>query len=206
MKPISEYNFREIVGQFVMLRGISIDPAYDEYLAYCYVDQEKGMSFRILGMYSLKDSKVIVDEVIILRYNTDIQLEIFNCPGDSLLKIAKEIDQNYTTDIINTIRDIPKYDPYRDKIFPDDLFLLTFISVNDEIKVEPLWIRPFEKRDENIYGKIIEQGTNIPKETQVVIVDRELFFKDQNKNIPSVFALTLDAMEKLLKEDINENQ
>lgn len=206
MKPISEYNFREIVGQFVMLQGVSVSPAYDKYLAYCYIDQEKGMSFRILGMYSLEDSKVVVDELIILRYNTDIRLEIFDCPGDSLLKIAKEIDQNYNTEIINSIRNISEYDPYRDKIFPDDLFLLTFALVNDEVKVEPLWIHPFEKLDDNVYGEIIEQGENISKGTQVVIMNKELFFKDQNKDVPSVFALTFDVVERILKEEETQNE
>lgn len=206
MKPISEYNFREIVGHFVMLKGISIDSAYDEYLAYCYVDQEKGISFRILGMYGPEDSKAIVNETIILRYNTNILLELFNEAGPSLLKTADSIDQNYNTEIINITREMYKYDIYRDKIFPDDLFLLTFILIKDEIKIEPLWIRPFKIMGDNVYGKTIEQGKDIFEGTEVVIMDKELFFKDSHKDIPSVFAITFDALERLLKEDEIKNE
>jgi len=206
MKPISEYNFRDIVGKFVMISGVVINPDFTEYLAYCYIDEEKGLSFKILGMYSAEDSKVVVDEIIILRYNNDIQLELFSATNETLLNEAKRVDDIYTSEDLKKIRNIERYDPYRDNVFPDDLLLLSFITQDDEIKSEPIWIHTNRILDDNVYGVTIEDGKYFSKDTEVAIINKELLFGNAQVNIPDVIALDFSTVDKLHKEVTNDIQ
>ena len=205
MKPISEYNFREIVGHFTLIQGVIIDPQYDKYLGYCYIDQGEGISFRILSMINDNSVKDTYDEFVILRYNKEIELDIYE-PSDTIVRsLTNKIDEIYKSNINSFYRDKREYDPYRDKVFPDDLLLLTFITVNDKIESEPIWIRPSKTIEDNVIGITIEDGKYIHRNTQVIILNKEVIFKNDNgESIPSIFAATFDVLEKIVKEENNE--
>ena len=87
MKNITEYNFRELVGQFVKMKfsdGRAFpDPDFEEYVAYGYVDLDAGMTFEVIGGY--KDGKIYTNPTSSnkIRYSEDLELEPYDDPDKS---------------------------------------------------------------------------------------------------------------------------
>ncbi len=178
MKLITEYSFRDIVGHFVKMRFPKgrnyIDPEFEEFIAYVYIDTEAGMALEIIGGY--KDGRVFRDPTSSnkLRYSDDIVMELYENPDAEMLEEAKFIEENYTPGWIGPIRENPVYDPYRDKAFPDDLLIPVHSLVEEEGELlnvsELLWVRPIILDDDKLLGITIEPGKHFEQGTQVMIV------------------------------------
>ena len=178
MKLITEYSFRDIVGHFVKMRFPKgrnfIDPEFEEFIAYVYIDTEAGMTLEIIGGY--KDGRVFRDPTSSnkLRYSDDIVMELYENPDAEMLEEAKFIEENYTPEWIGPVRENPVYDPYRDKAFPDDLLIPVHSLVEEEGELlnvsELLWVRPIILDDDKLLGITIEPGKHFEQGTQVMIV------------------------------------
>ena len=178
MKLITEYSFRDIVGHFVKVRFSKgrnfIDPEFEEFIAYVYIDTEAGMTLEIIGGY--KDGRVFRDPTSSnkLRYSDDIVMELYENPDAEMLEEAKFIEENYTPEWIGPVRENPVYDPYRDKAFPDDLLIPVHSLVEEEGELlnvsELLWVRPIILDDDKLLGITIEPGKHFEQGTQVMIV------------------------------------
>lgn len=178
MKLITEYSFRDIVGHFVKVRFPKgrnfIDPEFEEFIAYVYIDTEAGMTLEIIGGY--KDGRVFRDPTSSnkLRYSDDIVMELYENPDAEMLEEAKFIEENYTPEWIGPVRENPVYDPYRDKAFPDDLLIPVHSLVEEEGELlnvsELLWVRPIILDDDKLLGITIEPGKHFEQGTQVMIV------------------------------------
>ena len=202
MKPITEYSFRDIVGHFVKFRFPEgrnyIDPECEDFIAYVYIDIEAGMTLEIIGAY--KNGNVVKDPESSnkLRYSDDIMLEPYDDPDDEMLETAAFIEENYTPDWIGPVRENPMYDPYRDKVYPDDLLIPIHSLIEENGKLvniaELLWVHPVLLKDENLFGITIEPGKYFEQGTQVMIV--RITSGDYK-----ISAMTLDMVKKIATSD-----
>ena len=172
MKPISEYDFREIVGKFVIITNDFIKRKYNTpQIAYCYIDPEAGISFRGLGLYKEGNIEIFDNEVVISRYDETISLDFFNSPTYEMKNIAKDIDNNIPEWLI-TLRNKTEFDKYRSKAFPDDVLIpVRHITEDKRLVQEWLWVRPIRYEKDILTGLTIEDGKDIPKGSLVIIKD-----------------------------------
>lgn len=177
MKPITEYNFREIVGHFVKLyypQGkCFIDPNCEEYIAYVYIDMQIGITLEIIGGFM--DGRIRKNESVSnkIRYSEDIILELYDNLDDEMLKTAEYIKENYTPDWIVPVRENPAFDPYRNKRFPDELHIPVHSLKEQDGKLmnisEVLRIHPVCTNEGHLYGTTKESGLYFERGTLVVV-------------------------------------
>lgn len=177
MKPITQFNFREIVGQFIMVKIDNFNPDYQYYVGYCYIDPQFGISVRICGAVVEDGIKEIPDGIITVRCTENMDVEIYNNITEDMHRIAEAINELYVPDWIIAVRAKEEYDPYRDRIYVDDLLIPIGTYTNKEIQFEPLWIKPYAIINGTLYGKTIESGKVVEKDTEVAIMDRASFGK-----------------------------
>lgn len=202
MKPISEYNFREIVGQFVIIYDETdlISSKYNSFVAYCYIDIDAGMSFKIYG--GLKNDEIFdINKIITIRYSDELIIETYDILTDDMESFALAIDRVYTPNWIINLRDDTDFDSYRDTQFPDDIIIPVLTDYNDPSKGEYLWVRPVELQNNRIIVKTIEDGKIIPKGLQALLI------KEINENNEVIiFAATASWLEKYNDEIEKQNQ
>lgn len=183
MKPISEYNFREIVGQYIKMEtpdSVKELVKNKEVIhAFCYIDQQAGISFQVI-----EDTP----SLIILRYDEGYVIE----PMDALdVTIDEKVKtKNITDDYIKNItkeqlgfRFMDLLDPYRDNQFPDDVLIETYTEPPQEI-LFPVWMRPLKIEDSIIIAKALETVGDIyegdilcilPTDEGLTAMDYELY-------------------------------
>jgi hypothetical protein len=172
MKPISEYNFREIVGKQVKLtikNPSIIDPDYDVFVGLCYADIEAGISFHIYGGIKDEEFALLNSCIATLRYSDDINLELYKITDEGILDSDLNFLSIYHPYWIKKMRDDTDYDPFRSKQFPDDLLLPTQTIIDNKAVGEYLWIRPVKMGEDCVIGTTIENGNIIPIDTKVAI-------------------------------------
>lgn len=208
MKPISEYNFREIVGEYLIVENTSIDPNHNKYIGYCYIDTEAGISIRIVGKY-IEEEHVVelsVDKLYIFRYDSDMMIEIFNGTNEALDAIKDNIDAIYMRTGIESLRDNIEYDPYRDKQFPDDMLLVVATLIENNIEFELLWVRPLEINENgNVFGQTIEGGRIISEGTNIAIMNSKILGGKEIFDLPNIIAIDQNVAN-YLAEKIQEEK
>lgn len=209
MKPISEYNFREIMDNFVILDTSDYQNSfleYKTYIAYCYIDIEKGVSFSLYGRYEDGNIFEMKDHIVTLRYSEKLNLEIYNSLDEKMVQYAARMKELYTMpDWIDDVRKDARYDRYRDKAFPDDMLLSIRTPKNntdnnfDQIE-EALWVRPISMLDNGeLIGITIEDGKYIEKNSMVWIWENV----DENHSIVGVTTDWINMLNQYSKGDIN---
>jgi hypothetical protein len=206
MKNITEYNFRELVGQNVKMNFTDgrtfLDPDFEEYVAYGYVDLDAGMTFEVIGGY--KDGKIYTDPTSSnkIRYSEDLELEPYDDPDEEMLGKAKFIEDNYTPEEILPFRSDERLDPYRDKVFPDDL-LIPVNTITDGRRLhELLWVRPYTENQGMIMGMTIESGHIIKEHEVIAIVEISDFIEGRKFTFS---AMTMDMIKAVCESDDPES-
>ena len=198
MKPISEYNFREIVGKFVILQvdnPQAIDPNYDLFVAYCYIDMDVGISFKIYGGYTNNKIDTFSTKAITLRYFENIKLDLYELITDEMKEYSKNIENIYTPNWILSVREKTFLDEIRSKQFPDDILVPCRTIIDGKQVEELLWIRPTEIFDNYLIAKSIEDGKNILKGEEVAV------FTIPNNNDFLIIAATNEWLELFNKNN-----
>jgi len=198
MKPIGEYNFREIVGKFVILQVDNpqiIDPNYDLFIAYCYIDMEAGISFSVYGGYKEEQIDIFKTKTIIIRYSENIKLKIYELITDEMKEYAENIENIYTPDWITSIRNNKDLDKVRSEQFPDDILVPCQTVVDDKQVGEYLWVRPIGISDDFLIAKSIEDGEKISKNEEFIVLI------DPDRNDFSIIAVTSEWVELFDKEN-----
>lgn len=196
MKPITEYGFRQITGRFVILEAENphiIDPGYDLFVAYGYIDMEAGISFRIYGGYKDENIDPFQTKSITIRYSPDIRLDLrldlYDSLTEEMREFARNIEEIYTPDWIIPIRKNTEIDKVRSEQFPDDM-LIPAQTINDGKRVgEYLWFRPTETVDNYLVAESLEDGKYISMGEEVAV------FVVSGKDEYSVIATTNDWLE-----------
>lgn len=209
MKPISEYNFREIVGKFVFFENKKINPEYGKCVGYCYIDNEAGISINVFGKIMANDDiEIISDAMYTIRYSPDFIIDVSSETNED--EIFKELKNKfnavYNSGNITEIRNITDLDPYRDNKFPDDLLLTTATLYENKIYFESLWIRTEHiDKDGNIFGKTIENGKKILKDSIVTIIDNKILGGKEVFDLPDIIAIDQKVANYLVEKIQEEN-
>ncbi len=202
MKIIAEYSFRDLVGHFFKMRFIDgrrlPDCDYDEYIIYGYIDVEAGITLEVIG--GNKDGKLYRDpgSSTKIRYSEYIELEPYENPDKDMLNVADFIEENYTPDWIGPVREDERFDPYRDKVFPDDLLIPVNTIIDGERVHELLWIRPETIHRDMLLGMTIEPGRVIEQSTVAVIVQISDYIGGRKYTLS---AMTMDMLKTIAKSD-----
>lgn len=198
MKPISEYNFREIVGKLVKLTVKNpnvIDPDYNIFVGLCYVDMEAGISFRIYGGIKDGEFSKLNGLSVTLRYSEDISLELYETADEEMIEGSRFDLSIYHPYWIEEMRNDTDYDPFRSKQFPDDLLLPTQTIVDNKAVGEYLWIRPVKMGKDCVIGTTIENGNIIPIDTKVAI------YKNSMDDKYPIIAVTNSWLQYLISKN-----
>ncbi|MCD7892378.1 MAG: hypothetical protein LUG60_01630 [Erysipelotrichaceae bacterium] len=161
---ITEFNsYRDIDRKYVKIRNVDevaikslkIENLTEPFVGIIYLDQECGISLRILG-----DKNQILDEMLMIaRYDaiTNFDFEIFD--GQSTLEeYLYEINDSYYTEEISELINESALDSFRHESFFNDVEAILFVNdgVNDGL--EKIWVRlEMKTNHENIYvGKLLD--------------------------------------------------
>ena len=181
MKPISEYNFREIVGKFVKIatpeniKEIVGDTETVE--AVGYIDSQGGICFQIVNSN--------IDSFIILKYDKSYMLEPIDTPADKkdILENIINISHKDVSAEKLLFRAIELLDPYRDNQFPDDVLIQTYANPPSK-ELFSVWMSPIGIEDKIIIATAIEnvECVNVgdklcilPSDNGLVAIHYELF-------------------------------
>ncbi len=215
MKPISEYNFREIVGHFVIMNSQTIpfqNSNTGKVIAYCYIDPTAGISFNLYGDF--EDNNIIPykheDSLMILRYFEKIELDVYKgiCTDD-MMNYAKTIDEAYTPEWGNILNE-ESLDKYRDKVYPYDMLMLVASLVDNNLKLESLWVHPtyYDEGKTSIMCRTIEEGAYIKEGTDVAIMSNKVLGGNELMDLPDMIGVTPELItyifRKINKGEINE--
>ena len=210
MKLISEYGFRELIGHFFKMnfpKGKNfIDRNCEDFLVYVYIDPETGINLEIIGEFI--DGKAELFRIIShkLRYSDDFMLEAYGNTDNETLEQGKTIEKQYTPDWIVPVRENTLYDPYRDKIFPDDMLLMIATIYEGKLEFESLWVRPVMVSDDNVFCETIENGKILPKGTQAAVMSNAVLGGRAFYDLPDIIAidpLVADFVVKWFQEHGN---
>ncbi len=202
MKNMSEYSFRDLAGHFFRMRFPNgrrfPDPDFDEYIAYGYIDVEAGITLEVIGGYDGKKLHRNPESSTKIRYDECIELEPYDDPNEEMLEVSNFIEENYTPDWIGPVRADERFDPYRDKAFPDDMLIPVNTIIDGKRITELLWMRPGTIHDNMLLGMSIEPGRVVPEGTVAAIVQVSDFVGDRKYTIS---AMTMEMIKYIAKSD-----
>lgn len=170
MKPIVEYNFRDIVDRFVIIKNDFLERKYKcPVIAYCYIDYQEGISFREFGLYKEDGIETNEKQVVVSRYTDNLELGFFDSPTEEMENFALDINE-HTPEWLISLRQKKEFDKYRSKAFPDDILIpVRHITEEKEFVEELLWVRPVRYERDILTGLTIESGKKIQKGSLVII-------------------------------------
>lgn len=210
MKPISEYNFRDIVGKFVRFKSNSLGLKYDEYIGYCYIDPNAGISIRVLSAIIENKAKALYDISIVLRYDSNMNIDIYTTPDKYMAQQKSFIDNIYSNNLLESLRNRTELDPYRKSAqYPDDIFIRCMTFQDNKIQSDDLWIKLDDFDDNNIFGTTIEGGKYINKDVRIWIMNSNIFKNDSVNELGSFVGMDLNIIFMLqdqIKEVTNDIQ
>jgi len=156
VKKLSEYSFREIDRQFMMIQEIDafrrdleeydIAEDIDAVFVYAYIDYEIGVSFELLGFVNSSTARLDpvkeLNKTFKIRYKMveEAETEIIK-PTQSMLQHPKVqlINQHYyNNEVRNSMRTDSNIDELRSKVNPDDVTALIIAENGD---VQQVWVR-----------------------------------------------------------------
>lgn len=176
---LSEFNFRDLYRQCVILRGewvysgavkmladysYIVPPGLDAALCFCYIDSEAGMSFHFLCLANFETGEIdeksyekILEEKTLLtfRANPDFEIKVYLNDVALFAFRINMVDEIYHNDkrILPT-RDIIEIDHLRNNCFPDDIQVLLR---KEGLETEVPWVRLFEIKNRKIYGLLLNE-------------------------------------------------
>lgn len=211
MKLISEYNFREITDNFVIIENTlrSIIPDFDSLVTYCYIDIEAGISFKVYGGY--KDGEIVKLDLssTTIRYSDDMKVEVLTEVTDKMKGFAQLIEIIYNPNWIKEIRAMTEYDQYRDAQYPDDMLMDIFTMSEGTLKFETLWVRPIDITNDNVFVKNIEAGELIPENTDIALISNKILGSEISQDFSDIIGVDESVAEyiaNMIKEEPDEVQ
>ena len=198
LKKLGDENWRELSNTVVYIRcvqklevlkkaGFKVDPRNDGFLAMCFIDHEKGLSFYVISAAHIRNSDIFVSpenksSAIILGaqdlaeclYLNQQYIEIdLSRYFDYAASIKKNYEQNI--DDVLYIRDITELDDFRKPFFPDDIEVLL---IGKNFGQERIFVRSAHYGENGLTGIILDEpqkATELRKgdEIDFMLVERD---------------------------------
>lgn len=177
LRKIGETNFRNLYHQFVYIKGtpdflkslsnsIEINKDDDGIIAYGYIDDQAGFSFRVLCSANIKNNILSTGKYnekigIIIRkgqFNEFEFMDLDYCEFDTS-KFDKYIDvinENYRTQSEQTeeMRNFAFLDEVRNNDYPDDIQI---ILVKEGLKPEQVWAKCWAYTEDELFAKLLNE-------------------------------------------------
>ena len=179
MKRIREANFREIYKQVIYIKSTSIlneilgeqlmfSNQDDGFLAYGYIDDNAGFSFKVLCAARIYNDRIIkgyydsrVDVILRRDSINDCAFMIVDEKDVPLIDFEEHINAinaHYRSEGPNTeeMRQLKYLDSLRHSMYPDDINVV----LSSEKEVEIVWVKCWIKIDNELFGKLINEPIN----------------------------------------------
>lgn len=181
MKPIDDYNFREICEKTVKMEipeALKTLLDNSEYMvAVGYIDSEHGISFQVVGVINEDKVSAFTKRKLTLRYDSSYVLEPFGLEQlspDMTVTVSSIISsaRNSVSHMAITFRCMDILDPYRDNKYPDDIILPSY-SDPPKLDAHSIWMKPDRIEDEMIIAKAIEKRDTISVGDEMCILPKD---------------------------------
>jgi hypothetical protein len=196
---LSEYTFRDLYKQCVIIKHRSFESAKEAFLEHysytppknmnailclCYIDSTCGMSFHFLTFADFETgevdflcyrSEVENNVMLITRYDENIEAKIYKGDMSVFDERLKLIDKHYHNDVkVLPTRNIKEIDHLRYNINPDDIRVLLR---KEGLQIEQVWVRLTEIENGNLTGILLNEpnsdfGVNANDRVHVQITTR----------------------------------
>lgn len=172
-KPITEWHFRKLVGNYVVLESLGPKMSYyrkvlggtteNVLLTYCYIDHMAGITFEVLSLGTrnadrfLSFGDTVSDTNLKIRYSEDlinVSPQAYNIAFYKYYDRVKMIDEAYSTDALLNLRKFDYIDSSRHEVFPDDVGVIFYV---EGCRPERIWVRMEDIIDGQIYGTVLNQ-------------------------------------------------
>ena len=205
MKSIAEYNFRDIVGKYVVLQFKFLVPGHEFFVAYCYIDNDENkdveaydaITLSVLGTYDNEEYERLISQRITLTYCNELMIELYDRElNPDMRKWKRQIDRAYKpSSILKELRDCTYIDPYRDKARPDWLNIPVITRFGSDVCEEKLPVKLLELTGESMVGMVIKEGYRISA-YELVVICRVV----DDSNRERVFGATKTYLDRIFKQ------
>ena len=198
LKTLGKEDWREITNSMIYIRcpqklevlskaGFKVDPRNDGFLAMCFIDHTKGLSFYVISAAHIREADIFVspenksssmifaaqDLVECLYLNQQYIETDLSRYFDYAAGIIKDYEQNI--DDVLYIRDITELDDFRKPFFPDDIEVLL---IGKDFGQERIFVRSEHYGDNGLTGIILDQpqkakGLKKGQEIDFMLVERD---------------------------------
>ena len=204
MKNITEYNFRDIVGKYVVLQCKFLVPGHEFFIAYCYIDIDgnkdveayDAITLSVLGTYDNEVYERLISHQITLTYCPELMIEIYDRKlNQDMRKWKKQLDRAYKpSSILKELRDCTYIDSYRDAARPDWLNIPVITRFGNDVCEEILPVKLLELTGESMVGMVIKEGYRIAQYELVVIC-----LVNDTSNKERIFGATKSYLDQIFK-------
>lgn len=173
---LSEVSFRTIARNYVYVRcpkivdelreGYKVEADDDGFMALCYVDHEKGISFLVIGAANFKGYELSVhgtkkkDSAIVLQIENliDAQIAVLYPQNEQQKQMHSQIAdilEEFEKDIPEVLetRDIDILDKFRNPFYPDDVEIH---FAGEKVDPENMWVRLTRVGEDCLYGTLLD--------------------------------------------------
>lgn len=177
LRNIGDTNFRVLYHQIVFIKtsqkfkerlGKKIEQIAEEdgFLAYGYIDDEAGLSFRILCPANIRDNKMsrgdFIDDVFIIiqrgQLNDCEYMDMDYCDinVDDFNDEIKIINDNYkcSSEQTEEMRKFTFLDGVRSTEYPDDIQVILY---KDGMQLEQVWVKCWSFTEDKLFGKLLNE-------------------------------------------------
>lgn len=177
LKPIEKTSFRELLNKIIYIKptdefknrlgkhfkGIGKD---DGFLAYGYIDEEAGLSFKVLSSANIRNNKLSrglfneEHEFIIrvggLKGCEYLDLKYCDVNTSDFDEYINEINETYKCSSKQTeeMRNFEFLDSARHPYYPDDIKVVLF---SEQLEPEVVWVKCWVFTENKLYGKLLNE-------------------------------------------------
>lgn len=176
MNTIKDTNFRKLYHKIVYIRCPELLEKVSEVfpsshkdngvLAYGYIDEEAGFSFRVLCTAGISDSIVNIGKanqevlMIIRRGNVNENLYLdmtdINIDKSIYYDTIEQVNRIYSTKNKDKelMRNIEELDSCRSLEYPDDI---SVVLIREELQMEQIWVRCTKITEDKLFGTALNE-------------------------------------------------
>lgn len=178
LKQIGQTNFRELFNEIVFIKPKEAllnsliknhgdnQTDYNGFLAYGYIDEQAGFTFRILCLAKLEDKTIfrarfIANDHIIIRKGQlndcyYLNLENYGVETSDFKEAIEDIYNHYKCENKQTeeMRNFTFLDEVRHIDYPDDIQIVLY---EKDMEPEKVWVKCFSFTKNKLFGKLLNE-------------------------------------------------
>lgn len=187
MQKAKEYNYRDIVGKFVIIETPFFIPGHKRLLAYCYITDDPGLDdeefdtimFNVLGTYDEDKYEKEIHIQARTTYYDDLMVEIYD--GDlnqDMVEFKKMFDEAFSPrEGVKALREDVMLDPFREKNRPDYVNIPVLVMTDGQPDTKEYRIKLLDLSEDWLVG-VNFSGDDHVNENDLVLIKKHEDFDD----------------------------